>query len=193
MSRISVVFPHWAKGGLWRVATGICLTLLLTGATALEAQQTGSVTGMVSNQATGQGIPSAQISLIGTQLGGLATANGRYLLLNVPTGTYTVRAEILGFEAMEQQVTVTAGAAATADFALSIQAISMDELVVTGTAGASRRREIGNSVATVDIQKLSQVKSASILLPMMTVLDVSEIHPLNAVAIKLMVRSPDEA
>jgi outer membrane cobalamin receptor len=99
--------------------------------------------------------------LVGTNRGGLTSANGRYLLLNVPVGAYTVRAEIIGFGAVEQQVSVTAGAAATADFALHIEAISMDELVVTGTAGASRRREIGNSVATVDIRKLSQVKAAT--------------------------------
>ena len=65
-------------------------------------------------------------------------------------GTYTIRAEIIGFQSVQQEVTVTAGGAATVDFALSIQAISMDELVVTGTAGSSRRREVGNSVAAIN-------------------------------------------
>ena len=161
MSRKLVPMPKRMSGGLWRFAMGTCLILLLSTANGLTAQQTGTITGVVTNQATGQGIPSAQISLVGTSLGGLATATGRYLLLNVPVGSYTLRVEIIGYEPQEQQVTVTAGGAATADFALPVEAISMDELVVTGTAGASRRREIGNSVATVDIQKLSTAKAAT--------------------------------
>ncbi|HKJ03488.1 MAG TPA: TonB-dependent receptor [Longimicrobiales bacterium] len=145
---------------MWLTAAAFCLALTLS-STELVAQQAGTVTGEVTNEATGRGIPAAQISLVGTSLGGLTAANGRYLLLNVPAGTYTVRAEIIGYQAQEQQVTVTAGAAANASFALRIEAISMNELVVTGTAGASRRREIGNSVATLNIQELSEVKAAN--------------------------------
>jgi outer membrane receptor for ferrienterochelin and colicin len=147
--------------GLWRLAMGLSLILLLATADSVVAQQTGTVTGAVTNATTGRGIPSAQISLVGTDLGGLSTASGRYLLLNIPVGTYTVRAEIIGYQTQEMQVTVGAGTAATADFALSEEAISMDELVVTGTAGASRRREIGNSVATVNMRQLSEVKAAT--------------------------------
>ncbi|MFC1661172.1 TonB-dependent receptor domain-containing protein [Gemmatimonadota bacterium] len=153
--------PRSAGRGFWRIVTGVSLVLLLAMADGVGAQQTGSITGAITNSATGQGIPSAQISLVGTNLGGLATAAGRYLLLNIPAGTYTVRVEIIGYETQEQQVTVGVGTAATANFALDIQAISMDELVVTGTAGSSRRREIGNSVATVNVRELSQVKAAT--------------------------------
>ena len=51
--------------------------------------------------------------------------------------------------------------AATVDFALRIQAISMDELVVTGTAGSSRRREVGNSVAAINTREIAQVTAAT--------------------------------
>lgn len=161
MSRALVRVPKGVSGGMWRFALASCLMLMLSTTNGLVAQQVGSITGVVTNQGTGQGVPSAQISLVGTNLGGLSAANGRFLLLNVPVGTYTVRAEIIGFKTQEREVTVTAGGTATATFALPVQAISMDELVVTGTAGSSRRREIGNSVATIDIQKLRQVKAAT--------------------------------
>ncbi|MFH1763775.1 MAG: TonB-dependent receptor [Gemmatimonadota bacterium] len=161
MNRTPVQVPKGMGRCLWRIAMGFSLILLLSTTDVLMAQQTGTVTGEVTNSATGRGIPSAQISLVGTDLGGLSQANGRFLLLNIPVGTYTVRAEIIGYQAQELQVTVGAGAAATANFTLSVQAISMDELVVTGTAGASRRREIGNSVATVNIRELSEVKAAN--------------------------------
>lgn len=138
------------------------LLVLLVGATnTLTAQTTGSVTGQVVNGASGRGIPSAQISLVGTSLGILSQANGRYLMLNVPIGDYTVRVQLIGFGTLEHSVTVTAGGTAVADFALNSEAISLDEVVVTGTAGASRRREIGNSVATVNLDQLQQVKPAT--------------------------------
>ena len=50
------------------------------------------------------------------------------------------------------QVTVTAGATVTQNVSMTQQALQLDELVVTGTAAASRVREIGNSVAVLDGQ-----------------------------------------
>ena len=71
MSRTLVQVAKGMRGGLWRCAIGSCLVLLLSTASALEAQQTGTITGLVTNEATGQGISSAQVSLVGTILGGL--------------------------------------------------------------------------------------------------------------------------
>ena len=52
------------------------------------------------------------------------------------------------------QVTVGAGETAVADFTLRTEAINLDELVVTGTAGSARRREIGNTVGVINSDDL---------------------------------------
>ncbi|MEJ2217961.1 MAG: TonB-dependent receptor [Gemmatimonadota bacterium] len=119
------------------------------------AQQTGQVTGLVTAASTGEPIVGAQIVVQGTGIGTLTNVRGQYLLLSVPTGSQTIEVTRLGYATASQVVTVTAGQAATANFELNTEAISLDAVVVTGTAGNARRRELGNTVATITADELS--------------------------------------
>ena len=153
------------------------LAMVLAAAVPLAAQATGTVRGQVTDAATQRPLGGAQISLVGTQRGGLANSSGQFLILNVPVGTYTVRAEIIGFAAQETEVTVTAGQVAVANFALSQQAIDLEELVVTGTAGRTQKRAIGNSVTSVKTESLTEVAPIN---------DVNELLTARAPGLTLM-------
>ena len=130
--------------------TSLALTVvLLASPTLVDAQ---AITGSVRDQASGNPIESAQVFLEGLNLGALTGANGEYLLLNVPVGTHTLTVEFLGYRAESVSVTVGAGQAVEQNVFLGQQPLQLDEIVVTGTAAASRVREIGNSVAVLDAQ-----------------------------------------
>src|SRR5690606_35080875 len=79
---------------------------------------------------------------------------GEFRILNVPVGQHVVRTEVLGYTAVEQTVTIAAGQTATVAFAISEAAIALDEVVVTGTAGQARRREVGNSISQINMNKV---------------------------------------
>ncbi len=139
-----------------KFATALGKAAVLAAALALAAypaaaQQTGTVTGTVTDAATSAGLQSVQVYLVDTGLGRLTTSNGRFLIINVPAGTYTLRAERIGFTTQDVQITVGAGATVSQNFSMQAEALGLDEIVVTGTAGASRRREIGNTIAQVNI------------------------------------------
>ena len=119
------------------------------GSTLLAQATTGSVSGRVIDSTSQQPIPSAAVSVAGTQIGGFTRADGRYLLNGVPTGTHRVRVTRIGFGAQEVQVAVTVGATATVNFTLVAAAATLSEVVVTGY-GAQRREAITGSVATVE-------------------------------------------
>ena len=108
------------------------------------AQETGSVRGRVVEAATGRPLSGAQVYIAGTDRGAIANASGEYLLLNVPAGSHTVTAEMLGYSRTQVEVVVSTGQVASANFELSQQAISMDAIVVTGTAGAVSKRTVTN-------------------------------------------------
>ena len=131
----------------------VCLGLLVASAAAVEAQ-TGRVTGRVSDASSGAPLSEVQVYLVGGQIGALSRQDGRFLLLNVPVGTHQIRAERIGLGASTQEVVVTAGGTVEINFSLESQAFGLDEIVVTGTAGASRRREVGNSIAQLDIAEM---------------------------------------
>jgi TonB-dependent starch-binding outer membrane protein SusC len=116
---------------------------------ALLAQDRGSITGQVVDQATQRPLQGAQVSVAGTNLGTITNAQGRFLIPNVPTGTREVRVSLIGYQAAPQTVTLAAGQTATVNFAVIQSAIALDELIVTATGERQARREIGNAVSTV--------------------------------------------
>ena len=118
---------------------------------AAVTAQTGQISGVVTNAVSGAPIGQVQVYISEASLGTLTRADGRFLLLNVPAGTHEVVAEQIGMGSASQQVTVGAGETVTADFQLESQALGLDEIVVTGTAGASRRREIGNTISQINV------------------------------------------
>lgn len=149
------MFPSIVRNGnlrrAMRIFTVTALAVLTPWAAGdALAQATGQVTGTVRDATNGQPISGAQVSIPSLNLGALANNVGRFLLLNVPAGTHTVHVDYIGYGSGEMEVTVAAGQTATADFRLRSEAISLEGVVVTGTAGAARRREIGNSITQIN-------------------------------------------
>ena len=91
---------------------GGCLALLLAAAPALA--QSGTVTGVVTQSGTGQPLEGAVVQLEGTSFSNVTGANGRYLLLNVPAGTYTLVVQTSATR-RRVEITVTAGQSTRAD------------------------------------------------------------------------------
>src|SRR5690606_4441321 len=108
------------------------------------------VTGRVTNIATMGPLPNAQVT-IGTT-GALTGSDGRYTITGVPAGEAIVRVQLLGYGSAEQTVTVNPGQPVSADFELGVQALDLDAIVVTGTAGGTQRRALGNVVSTVEAE-----------------------------------------
>jgi TonB-dependent starch-binding outer membrane protein SusC len=135
-----------------RVYAGAMLAWLV--AIAPLAAQDARLVGQVTDATSGAPLSEVQVYLNGTGLGTLTRSNGRFVILNVQPGSYDARAERIGFQSASQRVTVAAGQAVEVNFQLSTQALGLDEIVVTGTAGAARRREIGNSITQISTAEL---------------------------------------
>lgn len=140
----------------WRRAFAGSLVVLSTAffTPAAIAQNAGRVIGQVVEAGTGAPLSQVQVHMPGTGLGTLTRQDGRFIVLNVPPGTYEVRAQRIDLAPVSQEVVVTAGQVAEVSFQMETQALGLDEIVVTGTAGASRQREVGNSIAQIDVAQL---------------------------------------
>jgi TonB-linked SusC/RagA family outer membrane protein len=121
--------------------------------TAVTAQERGAtLTGRVTDLATGQPLQGASVAVVGTTLGTQARADGAYRLVRVPVGSVDVRVSFLGYAPMRRTLSLQAGEN-TADFALTQVAIRLPDVVTTAT-GEQRKVEVGNSVPNVDAAKL---------------------------------------
>jgi TonB-linked SusC/RagA family outer membrane protein len=134
---------------------------LVANALPASAQATGTIRGKVTDGTTLRPLSGAQIFVPGSGRGTLSGAAGDYVLLNAPVGSVTLRAEMLGYGAVERTVTVTAGEVAVVDFTMAQSAISLDEIVVTGTPGATQKRAIGNAVTTISAATVTEVAPVS--------------------------------
>jgi TonB-dependent starch-binding outer membrane protein SusC len=139
-------------------------TILLLAAAALlapwaevaHAQGAGTVRGTVREAGTDRPLSGVQVTVVGTARGALTNAQGGYLITGVPAGAQRLRAQLLGYGTQEQEVAVAAEASVVSDFRLSQSAIALDELVVTGTPGATQRRALGNAVSTVNAAEITE-------------------------------------
>src|SRR5262249_10828936 len=77
-------------------------------------------------------------------------------LANVAAGNARVRARMLGYAPKDAVVGVRAGETATADFALTMRSIQLDQVVVTGTGGAVERRAVGNVIESINANDVLQ-------------------------------------
>jgi TonB-linked SusC/RagA family outer membrane protein len=150
-ARVGRVAPFAFAPRLW-----LAVIALVVGIDAAGAQATaGTVSGRVAKDA-GQPLAGAQVHLVGTTLGTRADDDGRYTIVNVPVGSYRIRAQMLGHRPVEHTITVAAGATQTQDFVMRTEAIGLDAVVITGTAGQARRREVGNAISQIDLSNVQQ-------------------------------------
>ena len=145
---------------LTRLAGAVVVATALSVA-AVEAQEGGTVRGRVVESSTLRPLSAAQVSLPGTGLGTLTNASGEFLIPNVPAGSQTVRAEMIGFGAATEVATVVAGGSVDLEFTLTAEALALDEVVVTGVAGGTQRRAVGNVVDQISVAEVTELSPAT--------------------------------
>ncbi|MCI0446505.1 TonB-dependent receptor [bacterium] len=131
----------------------LALVFLLLFTAAFASAQTGSITGKVTDD-EGIPLPGATIEIVGTQLKATADQEGVYTLADVPAGEHTVRAMTYSYRSVTAQVTVTAGQTASQDFALQVDLLALEEIVVTGTVTPERKIESSTAITTLSSEEI---------------------------------------
>ena len=121
--------------------------------------QEGIIQGTVMDGANGEPLPGVNVIIQSLSTGSATTTDGTYEITDVPAGQYKVSARFVGYQTVTKSVTLDAGETATVNFVLRPSEMEMDELVVTGTGGNARRREIGNSVSQISEASIDETAS----------------------------------
>lgn len=136
----------------------IAAVLLLFPPALLAGQQESVITGRVVS-VQGPPVAGATVQLVGTARRTVTGSDGTYRL-TVPAGTHRIRAESLGFRNVTEQVTVAASQSRTLNFALPTMQVELEEIVVSVTAGDTRRKEVGVDIAAIDVDE--QIENAAV-------------------------------
>ena len=148
-----------------RFAVGVLLAVVAVAPlSAQQAAGVGTVEGVIKEANTGRFVEGAQVGVTGAGLGAVTNRNGFYRITNVPARAVELSVRMVGFAPMRRNVTVSAGATATANFELQQTALQLQAVVTTGTAGATEVKRLGNTVATIETPKFAPIRTASELL-----------------------------
>src|ERR1043166_7626754 len=82
---------------------------VLVGAGGLAAQASGTVSGTVTDQASGRPLSDVRIHVAGTTLQGVTDLRGLYRIAGAPAGPVTLEVRRIGYKAVEKSFTLTAG------------------------------------------------------------------------------------
>ncbi len=127
----------------------------LAGAGGVAGQATATVVGRVLDADTHQPLPNAQVFIGGTQRGSLTNADGRFVIERVPAGPQAVKVTLLGYADRSRVVTVPTSGSISVEFELGQAAVELNAVIVTGTPGATQKRAIGNSVASIQVSDVT--------------------------------------
>jgi outer membrane receptor protein involved in Fe transport len=123
----------------------------------LQQVQEGKIEGVVTDDETGNPLPGVNVivaDLPEQTLGAATNPQGQFQIEGVPAGERTLEAKYIGYETQSRTVEVVSGETITVNFALEESAVDLEEVVVTGAAGQAQRKEIGNTVSSIDVGEL---------------------------------------
>ncbi len=130
--------------------TLLLVAMSLLAAAPIRAQETGTVQGTVTRSDGGNRLAGVSVRVQGTGLETSTRTDGSYTLARVPVGEQALLFRWVGFQPQEQKITVTTGAATTADIALEAQPLMLSEIVVS-TASRSPERVVEAPAAVTQI------------------------------------------
>ncbi len=121
--------------------------------------QRGKLTGTVKDAGTGEPIVGANVMLVGTTIGGAADLNGKFSILNIPGGTYSVTASALGYAKLTiSEVDIIVDRTTELKFELKDATVQLEQVVIV----AEKPKIIKDQTSTSTTLNETQIKSAPI-------------------------------
>lgn len=140
-----------------------------------------TVSGRVVETETGDPVPSAMVALAGTSHGTFTDDEGRFRFEDVPSGSYRITVDHLGYRPLERTLFVPAEGLSDLVLPVEVRAIPMDSLRVRTMPEPKRRRQTWHShhvLVTREEIETAELRGA------WHVGDVLRLHASNAVRVE---------
>ncbi len=148
------------------------LACLIFAQFSVYAQNTGGITGKVTDSSTGESLPGANVLLVGANYGVSTDRYGTFKLDKVPLGNYTLKVTYIGYEDFTTPILLTkANYIINVDVKLNITALQISEIVVSGLLQGQVKAlnqqlnasDIRNVLSREEIEKFPDLNTADVL------------------------------
>ena len=138
---------------------GVLAALLLGGVAGPAFAQGRTITGVVRDSLSGDGVEAARVGVQGTPILVSTDAQGQFTVSGAPAGDVILTVRAVGWRRREISVS---GATTNVTVVLTKDVFRIEEIVVTGQATGVARRNLPNAVASVGAEELNAHPTASI-------------------------------
>lgn len=108
----------------------------------VQAGNTGKIVGQITEKESGEPLPGVNVILEGTSQGAPSDQNGRYLILGISPGSYTLVASMIGYATYRvEEVKVTADLTTTIDIQMEQSVIAGESVTITASTPTVRKDE----------------------------------------------------
>lgn len=125
---------------------------------------TGKINGVVTDAETGTPLPGVNVIIDGTTMGASTNLEGYYFVIGVPPGTYSLRAQMIGYQVMvKKEVLVRVGLTTEINFELSQTVLDLGEAVEIVAERPIVQKDVtsGRAIVTHEEMKEMPVESFS--------------------------------
>jgi outer membrane receptor protein involved in Fe transport len=132
-------------------------SLILIVSNSLFAGNTGKIIGRITDAISGEPLVGVNVLVVGTQRGGITDMDGKYSIIGVPIGSYSVRASQVGYASVEiKDVKVGADETTPLNFKLTSSEVQLTGVTITAD------QQLVNSLTTSSTQTVSDKSIQSI-------------------------------
>lgn len=153
----NTLLRHVSASALTRILQAALSVALFIGLPAHAQTSGGTVSGLVTNKSTGNGLIGARVEIPALNLSALVDNTGRYVITNVPPGTHELLVTYTGLDSQRTTVEVAAGRPASRDFEMTSTIIMLDAFKVASekegySSAITQQRNADNlkSIASMD-------------------------------------------
>jgi iron complex outermembrane receptor protein len=140
----------------------ILLLLMLSIQVAAFAQNTGKITGKVTDRISGEPLVGATVTLRGSNSSTITDNNGAFTLSNLKSGKGNLVISYVGYADMVQGVNITTGGSETVDVTMTVSNRPGDEVVVTASKRAEKITRAPASISVISARDFEQSSSFNI-------------------------------
>ncbi|HEU5154786.1 MAG TPA: carboxypeptidase regulatory-like domain-containing protein [Gemmatimonadales bacterium] len=135
---------QWLLAAIVVCCSAVRLTAQAAPAAPAAAAPTGRIAGRIIDRETGRSLQGARIQVVGQQGIIESDLDGRYRTPPLPTGMYSVRAALIGYKPVQMDsLRVADGKTVTADFALVVSPVELQEIVSETQVVAAPKTDAG--------------------------------------------------
>lgn len=129
------------------------LILFFIGSGIVFAQTRSKITGSVTDNETGEKLYGVNVILEETNLGAATDIDGEYYIINIPIGTYKVKASMIGYNSQTYvDVLVSADRVTRLDFKLSSAVLQSEDIVVVAQRNVLHKEVSSTQLVVTDDQ-----------------------------------------